>query len=344
MHAMDPMTAPQRAQWLADHLTGRQVPATVARTDAAVAAAQVQLTLAREPHTLYVRWADERLVWELTRREAPAGAAPVLASQWQSAPGRAAQHVRRLITGLGATIEETATEPPPPSLNHSHELGGLSGAGRQLHRALVAAGLPTTVHNHIDGVPTITVGVEGGQIRITGRDKTLRQPTGWTATLHTYAHRHMDAQAVPVYEGGTDTTPSVDTAACVAAVGALVAVSRHRRTTTVGARIQRALAARGIDSAGEPDHDALIVPLADGTELGIGNADGSVNYQAGEYYAAKVWHSPTDPREGHGDERLVWSAAEDGSCGLDKLNADMPVLLGAVALEVSAARARVSAH
>ncbi|GAB2718149.1 hypothetical protein [Kitasatospora kifunensis] len=211
-------------------------------------------------------------------------------------------------------------------------LGGPSGAGRHLYQVLHTAELNPSLCI-IDGVSTLTVAVQGGEVWITGRGRTLAHPrrdhTGWIATLHTNERDPADRQAIVIYEGAPETGLTSDTAACAGAAGALVAIARHLRTTTVSARIKTALLAeRGITANEGVDHDALTVDLPAGGALWIDNGDATLDYQAEDYYGVEIWYYPEDPSEGGG--RRMLEAVKEGHRGLAGSRADLPAVLDTV--------------
>ncbi|MFD9690385.1 hypothetical protein ACFXPX_36720 [Kitasatospora sp. NPDC059146] len=326
----------QRAKWLADHLTERRIPAAAIDLGGQ-AAAEVQITVNHQHHTLYLALDQGLLLWQLVQAE---GGEVVFASSWTTTPGRSAQRVASLLATLGAELVPVDAAAEGRDRYSAWMLGGPPGAGYHLYRALQEAEYHPDLC-HIDHVPTITVGVTGGQIRITGKARTLGHSVsdhaGWVAVLSRYSRDERGVPDAVVYDGSRSNGPWKDTARCVAAVGALVAVSRHRRTTTVGARIREALTARGIPSGPCPSGDGVRVALADGSELVIIDPDGGGEYQPKHYWGTEVWRYRLNAEgEAVGHHRIL-TAENQSARGLEGLTADLPQVLDVVESEAASA-------
>ncbi|WP_035838905.1 hypothetical protein [Kitasatospora azatica] len=328
----------EQAQWLAERLTARQIPATTTATGAGRRAALVKLTVSGEAHDLYLSMDDGGVLWWQLLRTS--GDEPVLDSMWHTTPARAVEHVQQLIRAIGADLN-TRPDPVRAPLADLASLGGPASAGRRLAQALTAAGLHPRF-SFVEHVPCLVVGVEGGEVAATGRDKTLDHPaaqhTGWTATLSTYSGDEL--QEIRIYDGHPQHGFAHDTAGCVGALAALAAIGRHRRTTTIGARIRAALAERGIHSAEGGDFGAVVVELPgpDNPQLWISDADGSADEQAQDYYGLQVTYYPSDPTDAApAGTRELLPLTGDERRGLEGLRADLPAVLEAVEHALNAA-------
>ncbi|WP_035838946.1 hypothetical protein [Kitasatospora azatica] len=337
MSAFSSLSNPEQAQWLAERLTARQIPAATTPMGGGLRSALVELTVSGEAHQLYLSMDDDVLWWQLLRTNGEV----VLDSMWPTTPHRAVEHVQRLIRAIGAHLN-TGPEPVRAPLADLGSLGGPASAGRRLLQALTTAGLHPRL-SRVEPVPSVVVGVgEGGQVLITGRDKTLDHPaaqhTGWTATHSTYYGDEL--QEIRIYDGQPQHGFPHDTAGCVGAVGALAAIGRHRRTTTIGARIRAALAERGISTGEGGDLGAVVVELPgpDGPQLWISDADGSADEQPQDYYGVQVTYFPSDPTEAApAGTRELLALTGDERRGLDGLRADLPALLDVVEQALTAA-------
>ncbi|MEV7177851.1 hypothetical protein [Kitasatospora sp. NPDC093679] len=318
-------TDEERARWLADHLTEHGVPAESVAMGGPCHSAQVLLTVGREALRLLLAWDTDLLLWQLEAHDHTV----LLDGTWSITPGRSAQSVRRLITALDAEVASPSYDFGKASWPSDFwELGGHYSAGQLLTDGLTSAGLhprPVTV----DGVPYVEVGTGYGLIRVTTRalaeGNRSALHTGWRATHVLFPTRLDEGHEVVIYEGDTELSPSADTAACVAAVGALAAVHRHRRESTVGARIRAALLERGIPSGDAAEREAVDVTLPDGSQLWISDEDGALDYQLRKYHGVHVWHYPGDPEDGEGN--LVLDLRQgDIRRGKDGFAEDLPVL------------------